>query len=110
LPYASSLCGSCTDVCPVKIDLHHQLLAWRRELAHRRLLPWSKRLAMRAASLVLRSVTLYRLAGATARWLIPRLPRFLVYNRFNAWGRQRELPPLPAKSFRQLYRERHGQP
>jgi L-lactate dehydrogenase complex protein LldF len=109
LPYASSLCGSCTDVCPVKIDLHHQLLAWRRELAHRRLLPWSKRLAMKVASVVLRSVTLYRLTGAAARWLLPRLPRFLVYNRFNAWGRQRELPPLPAKSFRQLYRERHGQ-
>ena len=33
LPYASSLCGSCTDVCPVKIDLLHQLLAWRGELA-----------------------------------------------------------------------------
>jgi L-lactate dehydrogenase complex protein LldF len=110
LPYASSLCGSCTDVCPVKIDLHHQLLAWRRELAHRRLLPFSKRLAMKVASVVLRSVTLYRLAGAVVRWLVPRLPRRLVYNRFNAWGRQRELPPLPPKSFRQLYRERHGQP
>ncbi len=35
LPHACSLCGSCTDVCPVKIDLHHQLLTWRRELAHR---------------------------------------------------------------------------
>ena len=33
LPFASQLCGSCTDVCPVKIDLHHQLLTWRGELA-----------------------------------------------------------------------------
>ena len=31
LPFASSLCGSCTAVCPVRIDLHEQLLAWRRE-------------------------------------------------------------------------------
>src|SRR5690606_29579310 len=30
LPWASSLCGSCTAVCPVRIDLHEQLLAWRR--------------------------------------------------------------------------------
>ena len=37
-----------------------------------------------------------------------QLPRANAYNRFNAWGRQRELPPFPAKSFRQLYRERHG--
>jgi L-lactate dehydrogenase complex protein LldF len=109
LPFASSLCGSCTDVCPVKIDLHHQLLAWRREVTRRGLLPLPKRLAMKAASLVLRFTWLYRAAGGAARWLVPRLPRFLVYNRFNAWGRQRELPPLPAKSFRRLYRERHGQ-
>jgi len=30
LPYASSLCGACTDVCPVRIDLHHHLLHNRR--------------------------------------------------------------------------------
>jgi L-lactate dehydrogenase complex protein LldF len=108
LPFASSLCGSCTDVCPVKIDLHHQLLAWRREIAHRGLLPWPKRLAMKGASLVLRHTALYRAVGGVARWLLPKLPRFLLYNRFNAWGRQRELPPLPAKSFRRLYKERHG--
>jgi L-lactate dehydrogenase complex protein LldF len=110
LPFASSLCGSCTDVCPVKIDLHHQLLAWRRELAHHGQLAWSKRYAMKAASVVFRSVTLYRLAGSVARWLVPKMPRFLIYNRFNAWGKQRELPPFPAKSFRQMYKERHGKP
>ena len=65
---------------------------------------------MKAAGFVLRHPRLYALAGAAARWLVPRLPRFLVYNRFNAWGRQRELPPMPARSFRQLYRERHGKP
>src|SRR6185436_12806833 len=47
LPFACSLCGSCTDVCPVKIDLHHQLLAWRGEIARRGLLPASKRLSMK---------------------------------------------------------------
>jgi L-lactate dehydrogenase complex protein LldF len=109
LPYASSLCGSCTDVCPVKIDLHHQLLAWRRDIVQRRLLPLPKRLAMRLAAVVLGTPWLYQLVGATARWLVPWLPRFLLYNRFNAWGRQRELPPFPKKSFRRQYRERHGQ-
>src|SRR5262249_37401647 len=37
LPFACSLCGSCADVCPVKIDLPNQLIAWRKELATRRL-------------------------------------------------------------------------
>ena len=34
----------------------------------------------------------------------PKLPRVLIYHRFNAWGRQREIPALPRKSFRELYR------
>jgi L-lactate dehydrogenase complex protein LldF len=106
LPFACSLCGSCTDVCPVKIDIHHQLLTWRREIAVRRLLPWSKRLAMRAASFVLRHRRLYLIAGKLARVVVPRLPRWLVYNRLNPWGKQRELPEFPKQSFRELYRER----
>lgn len=108
LPFACSLCGSCTDVCPVKIDLHHQLLTWRREIAHRGLLPWSKRWAMKMAGLVLGSPRLYALSGKIVRWLLPKLPRFMLYNRFNAWGNQRELPEIPRESFRELYRKRHG--
>ncbi|MEX2114922.1 MAG: lactate utilization protein B [Pirellulales bacterium] len=107
LPSACSLCGSCTDVCPVKIDLHHQLLTWRRELAERGLVPLSKRLAMKGMSVVFRHPWLYRVAGTLARTIVPRLPRFLVYNRFNAWGRQRELPMFPRESFRDQFRRRH---
>ena len=106
LPFASSLCGSCTDVCPVKIDLHHQLLTWRREIAARGLLPWHKRLAMRATSYVLRRTWLYAMFGKLARRLGPRLPRRLLYNRLNPWGKQRELPEFPRHSFRELYRKK----
>lgn len=109
LPYASSLCGSCTDVCPVKIDLHHQLLAWRKELAVTRVLPWPKRTAMRLASIVLKYTWLYRLLGFLARKLLSCLPRMILYNRLNIWGRQRELPLPPSHSFRYWYRNRrHG--
>lgn len=109
LPQACSLCGSCTDVCPVKIDLHHQLLTWRRELNHKGLVPLSKRVAMKAMSYVFRHPALYRAAGALARTIVPRLPRWLVYNRLNPWGKQRELPALPAESFRQQFERRHEQ-
>jgi L-lactate dehydrogenase complex protein LldF len=108
LPHACSLCGSCSDVCPVKIDIHHQLLAWRGELARHGHLAASKRLAMKLASFVFRHPRLYRLLGGVARWLLPKLPRFMVYHRLNPWGRQRELPPMPRRSFRQQYRERRG--
>jgi L-lactate dehydrogenase complex protein LldF len=106
LPHACSLCGSCTDVCPVKIDIHHQLLTWRREIAHRGYLPLTKRLSMKAASFVFRHRRLYQFAGKAARTILPWLPRFMVYNRLNAWGKQRELPPMPRRSFRELYKQR----
>ncbi len=108
LPYASSLCGSCTDVCPVRIDLHHEILAWRREMASRGLLSFGKRLGMRLLSWVLRFTLLYRLCGWMARRVVPVLPRGLVYRRWNVWGRQRELPPMPRDTFRQLYRRHRG--
>ena len=99
LPFACSLCGSCTDVCPVKIDLHHQLLTWRGEIARGGHLEPTKRLAMKVGSQVLRRPWLYRLLGGWGGGSCRACPRLLVYNRFNPWGRQRELPPMPAGEF-----------
>jgi len=106
LPFACSLCGSCTEVCPVKIDLHLQLYNWREKIASRGLLPKSKMLGMWFASRVLRTPWLYRLSGRLARFALPNLPRFLLYNPLNAWGRQRELPEAPRESFRQQFARR----
>ncbi|HTU27711.1 MAG TPA: lactate utilization protein B [Pirellulales bacterium] len=110
LPFACSLCGSCTDVCPVKIDLHHQLLTWRGEIAREGHLPATKRIGMKLGRIVLARPWLYKLLGAWARRIVPRLPRILVYNRLNPWGRQRELPPFPRESFRDQYHRRHDKP
>ena len=104
LPHACSLCASCSDVCPVKINLHEQLLIWRREIASRGLLSGSKRLAMKFASQILRRPRLYAFAGSAARKALRWLPRSFIYNRLNPWGQQRELPPAPKQSFRQQYR------
>lgn len=106
LPYACSLCGSCDDVCPVKIDLHQQLYTWRSKLVLKGLLPRGKRWAMWLGGRLLSSPWLLNFSGKLARFWLPWLPRWLVYNRFNSWGRQRELPPLPPQSFRDLYRRR----
>jgi L-lactate dehydrogenase complex protein LldF len=106
LPFACSLCGSCTDVCPVKIDLHHELLEWRREIAARNVLPKTKKWSMKFVGFVLRRPWLYRMAGALARFGLRWTPRWLLYSRLNAWGRQRELPEPPERSFRSMYRKR----
>jgi len=99
LPFASTLNGSCTAVCPVKINIHEQLYAWRRIIAEGGLLPAKKALAMRFAGIVLGSPTLYRLSTAAARMAVRWLPRALLYNRLNDWGRDRELPTPPKESF-----------
>lgn len=108
LPYACSLCGSCTDVCPVKIPLHEQLLDLRGLVAEKRELALSKRLLMKVTSFIMQRTWLFSFAGRCARFMLPKLPRFLVYNRLNAWGNQRELPEAPKTSFRDYYRKHHG--
>jgi L-lactate dehydrogenase complex protein LldF len=103
LPFASTLNGSCTAVCPVRIDIHDQILKWRRVIAERHLLPMVKQEAMRTAGKVLSSPKLYRAAaGATGKGLA-KLPRVVVYNPLNVWGRQREVPGAPKLTFREWY-------
>jgi L-lactate dehydrogenase complex protein LldF len=106
LPFASTLCGSCTDVCPVKVNLHEQLLLWRGELGRQGLVPLGKRVGSKVAGWVLARTWAYRLVGAVMRWMLPRLPQRLT--RATAWGRQRELPEAPRETFREQYRRRRA--
>ena len=109
LPFASTLNGSCTAVCPVRIDIHQQIYKWREVIAERHQLPMVKREAMRLAGKVLASPTLYRAAVGAAAAGIEHLPAALLYNPFNAWGKQRELPAAPAQTFRQWYLANRGE-
>lgn len=108
LPFACSLCGSCTDVCPVKIDLHHELLTMRREIRRGGHLAWSKRLSMKMLSWVMRSGSRFNGIGRIGRFFLRHMPRFMIYHSGNAWGKQRELPVAPPVSFRDSYREKVG--
>lgn len=103
LPFASTLCGSCTNVCPVKIDLHDQLYKWRQELARQNSLPTSKKLSMKLAAYIFKKPALYRFMGKLTRVFLKIAPRFMVYNSLNVWGKQRELPKAPKESFRDWY-------
>jgi L-lactate dehydrogenase complex protein LldF len=108
LPFASTLCGSCDAVCPVKIDLHGELLAQRRELAARRLVPAGKRLGLRFVALVLAHRALYEAAGRLLRLALRRLPRRVLLAAAGGWGRRRELPAPPEESFRDAWRRMRG--
>ena len=59
-----------------------------------------------ADEMVLRRPWLYEFAGGMARKLVPWMPRWMVYNPLNGWGKQRDLPEFPKQSFRELYKKR----
>jgi L-lactate dehydrogenase complex protein LldF len=104
LPFACSLCGSCTDVCPVRINLHEQLLIMRRQRPIQKELSWTKRWAMKAFSWLALHPRLFAGCGWIARQLLLLLPKRLVSNRWNPWTRQRDLPLPPRASFARQYR------
>ncbi|MEX1040334.1 MAG: lactate utilization protein B [Pirellulaceae bacterium] len=106
LPYACSLCGSCTDVCPVKIDLHHQLLTFRKEINHQGHLPASKTMPMKLATWMFKRPRLFNFVGGWGKFFLRSMPRWMIYHGANPWGRQREMPPAPKQSFREQYAKR----
>ena len=108
LPFASTLCGSCDAVCPVKVPLHQALLRERRTLAAEGLVPAGKRIGMRVLAVVLAHRALYEAAGRLVRFALKWFPRFLLYGPWNAWGRGRELPSPPVESFRDTWRRTRG--
>ncbi len=108
LPFASTLCGSCDAVCPVKIGIHDMLLGERRTLAARGLVSPGKRLGLALVALVLRHRAVYEAGGRLMRFALRWFPRFLLYGPWNAWGRRRELPPPPKESFRDTWRRTRG--
>jgi L-lactate dehydrogenase complex protein LldF len=107
LPHASSLCGSCSAVCPVKIDLHGQLLAWRAE---RPATSRAGRALVAGAAWALRWPTLLGPARAALLLAWPLLGRRGRRNPAEAWLAERELPTLPKQSFRAQWKRRRGRP
>jgi L-lactate dehydrogenase complex protein LldF len=108
LPFASTLNGSCTNVCPVKINIQEQIYAWRRALVERHETPLAKRAAMMAAGELLSRPAAYRAAIAAADVALAHLPRFVIYNGLNAWGKHREVPHPPAQTFHSWHQVNRG--
>ena len=108
LPFASSLCLSCGDVCPVKVDLPDQLYAWRQRLGEEGLVEWWKRLAMPVMGWVLARPWAYELGGRLARWALRRGPQSVLTALARSWTAHRELPVAPAEAFRDWYRKHRG--
>jgi L-lactate dehydrogenase complex protein LldF len=117
LPFASSLCGACAEVCPVKIDIPKVLLDLRAEVKQAEERGgkgrW-ERLAFKIWAWVMCHPRIYELAATMAAGVAPSengkwlrsAPAVMNLPPVRAWLSQRDLPPAPAKSFRELWRKR----
>ncbi len=103
LPFASSLCGRCSEVCPVKIDIHHLLLWLRRKSVQERLSSSAERLLMQTWCMIMRSPALYRFSSKMVRLLLPVLSRKNSSLPVPGWSKTRDFPPLAPKSFKDLW-------
>ena len=103
LPFACTLCGSCTNVCPAKIDLDSQLYNHRQDLAEAGYVPKSKMLSMQMMTFLFKHPKLLDFSGYMARKIVPKLPKSLLYSKYNVWGKTRDLPEFPEHSFKELY-------
>lgn len=106
LPFASTLCGSCTDVCPVKINIHEQLFYWRQDIGKNHLLSKSKERSMQIMGSVLSNPKKYSLMGSMFRISMRILPEFFFENKFNPWSKNRKMPNAAKESFQHWYKKR----
>ena len=108
LPWASSLCGACYDVCPVGINIPEILIYLRGKITKNEA-PDAESIAMKTAAWIFREP--YRFEGAVRlarlgqgplvqHGAIRALPGML-----GGWTSSRDMPPFPKASFRELWRK-----
>lgn len=117
LPFASSLCGACREVCPVRINIPDLLLHLRAKaqstVSKASGPPRGERFSMRIFATVMKRPWAYRLGGRLARWgqrlfvqqsWIKEFPFFPL----SRWTNARDFPALAPESFRERWNRRQG--
>jgi L-lactate dehydrogenase complex protein LldF len=100
LSFASSLCGKCVEVCPVKIPLTDILLSNRRQSVEQNLRPEAEKWIMKG----------FRLVSSTRKGfdIFPGWLKTMGTYPFNfiGWGPKRSMPSFAAKSFSQQFKNK----
>jgi len=114
LPFACSLCGACTSICPVKIDLSHLIVKNRRRAVKAKTpagniietLTWKQYAVWMQTGWRFRFLMRFIKLGIK---MTPFLPRPLHLDKLGAWTRGRTLPEVPKDgSFRDWWSKRRG--
>ncbi|HEV7783093.1 MAG TPA: LutB/LldF family L-lactate oxidation iron-sulfur protein [Chitinophagaceae bacterium] len=100
LSYASSLCGNCTEVCAVKINLHELLLENRKEAVEEGHASFGEKMAWKMWRMgMLRRKWMNMVGGGTKSWVVNSIVK--------GWKEHRGKMEFPKKSFNQLWREKN---
>ena len=109
LPNASSFCGRCEEVCPVRIPLPKMMRYWREQAFTDRISPARERLAVRLWAFAARRPALYRLVSALGAQLLARLgggrQRLSRLPLAGGWTAGRDLPAPEGRTFHSLWRQ-----
>ncbi|WP_316811310.1 LutB/LldF family L-lactate oxidation iron-sulfur protein [Pedobacter heparinus] len=104
LSYASSLCGKCSEVCPVKIDIHKMLLLNRRDAAAEHDNTKAEEIGWKIwKTSMLKRSRMDAFSGKIKNF-------FLKFLFKKIWGKYREMPVVAPKSFAKLWREKTKDP
>ncbi|MEI9944093.1 MAG: LutB/LldF family L-lactate oxidation iron-sulfur protein [Chitinophagaceae bacterium] len=101
LSYASSLCGNCTEVCAVKINLHELLLENRHEAVDEGESNFSERMAWKMWRTAMLRRSFMNMGNAPIKnWVVNKL--------LKGWKESRGNMEFPRKSFNQIWKEKYG--
>lgn len=110
LPHASTLCGKCREVCPVRIDLPGMLLKLRRETVEAGHSPWWLRAGLAGFARVAGNPSLFQRGAAAAALASRAVSRGgwigLLPPPLSAWTEKRDFPAFASKTFQQRWAER----
>jgi L-lactate dehydrogenase complex protein LldF len=99
LSYASSLCGNCTEVCAVKINLHELLLENRKEAVEEGYADWSEKLAWMVWKKTSLSRKLMNFGnGKMKNWIVNKM--------FTGWTKHHGALAFSQKTFNELWKEK----
>ena len=101
LSYASSLCGACTSVCPVKIDIHNLLLLNRKQSVEEGYGSKMERVGFKIWKWMMKSSWLTNLFGGNIK------NRLIISLFGKIWGKRRSMIKLSSKSFHQLWNKKN---
>ncbi len=108
LPFASTLCGSCEDVCPVKIDIAHQLYKWRQVIGKEGHLGKMKEKSMKITASILKNEKKFKFYTKMMRFSLRKLPKSMFNISPNKWAKNRAMPPAAKESFREWVKKSGG--